>query len=160
MSNNQTAYFYQLLRLSLGLTQEFHDDLDTEMWRWLYHTAVRQSVAGICYEGICMLPNEKKPHVEIAMQWLCEAETTRGANELQYQEVARLTRTVAEKGRKTVILKGQANARLYPNKFSRQPGDVDLWIEGGRESVISLLMEMDLLDSLSNTSVEGGATAT
>lgn len=160
MSNNQTAYFYQLLRLSLGLTQEFLNDLDTEMWRWLYHTAVRQSVTGICYEGICMLPNEKKPPVEIAMQWLCEAETTRGANELQYQEVARLTRTFAEKGRKTVILKGQANARLYPNKFSRQPGDVDLWIEGGRESVISLLMEMDLLDSLSNTSVEGGATAT
>ena len=37
------------------------------------------------------------------------------------------------------ILKGQANARLYPDKFSRETGDIDIWVEGGRESVLALL---------------------
>ena len=36
----------------------------------------------------------------------------------------------------TFTLKGQANARLYPDKLSRQPGDIDLWVEGGYKSVV------------------------
>ena len=73
------------------------------------------------------------------MQWASEAESIRGLNELLYQEAARLTRKFAEKGRRTAILKGQANARLYPDKYARQPGDIDIWAEGGRESVLALL---------------------
>ena len=73
------------------------------------------------------------------MQWASEAESIRGLNEQLYQEAARLTRKFAEKGRRTAILKGQANARLYPDKYARQPGDIDIWAEGGRESVLALL---------------------
>jgi hypothetical protein len=131
--------FYKLLRLSLRLTQEFPVDVSAETWRRLYQTAVRQSLVGICYQGVCLLPEGSKPPVEIAMQWASEAESIRGLNELLYQEAARLTRKFAEKGRRTAILKGQANARLYPDKYARQPGDIDIWAEGGRESVLALL---------------------
>lgn len=34
---------------------------------------------------------------------------------------------VEEKGHRTAILKGQANARLYPDKYARQPGDIDIF---------------------------------
>ena len=27
----------------------------------------------------------------------------------------------------------------YPDKYARQPGDIDIWVEGGRESVLALL---------------------
>ena len=131
--------FYKLLRLSLRLTQEFPVDVSAEAWRRLYQTAVRQSLVGVCYQGVCQLPEDSKPTVEIAMQWASEAESIRGLNELLYQEAARLTRKFAEKGRRTAILKGQANARLYPDKYARQPGDIDIWAEGGRESVLALL---------------------
>jgi hypothetical protein len=131
--------FYKLLRLSLRLTQEFPVDVSAETWRRLYQTAVRQSLVGICYQGVCLLPEGSKPPVEIAMQWASEAESIRGLNELLYQEAAQLTRKFAEKGRRTAILKGQANARLYPDKYARQPGDIDIWAEGGRESVLALL---------------------
>ena len=131
--------FYKLLRLSLRLTQEFPVDVSAETWRRLYQTAVRQSLVGICYQGVCLLPEGSKPPVEIAMQWASEAESIRGLNEQLYQEAARLTRKFAEKGRRTAILKGQANARLYPDKYARQPGDIDIWTEGGRESVLALL---------------------
>ena len=88
--------------------------------------AVRHTLVGVCYQGVCLLPDEKKPAMEIAMQWASEAESIHGLNELLYQESARLTREFAERGRKTAILKGQANARLYPDKYMRQPGDIDI----------------------------------
>jgi hypothetical protein len=48
MSSNHTEYFCQLLRLSLGLTQEFPAEPDGEMWQWLYQTADSQSLIGVC----------------------------------------------------------------------------------------------------------------
>lgn len=131
--------FYQLLRLSLGLSQEFPDGVNADDWRWLYQMAVRQSLVGVCYQGVCQLSGKQQLPVDIAMQWTCEAETIKGLNELLYQEAARLTREFSEKGRQTAILKGQANARLYPEKYARQPGDIDIWVEGGRESVLALI---------------------
>lgn len=136
---NWNEQFYKLLRLSLGLTQEFPVDVDADGWRRLYQTAIRQSLVGVCYQGVCLLPEGSKPPAEIAMQWASEAESIKGMNELLYQEAARLTREFEEKGHRTAILKGQANARLYPDKHARQPGDVDIWVEGGRERVLALL---------------------
>ena len=139
MNHQEEQQFYKLLRLSLRLTQEFPVDVSAEAWRRLYQTAIRQSLVGVCYQGVCQLPEDSKPTVEIAMQWASEAESIKGMNELLYQEAARLTREFAEKGHRTAILKGQANARLYPNKYVRQPGDIDIWVEGGKKSVLALL---------------------
>ena len=100
MNHQEEQQFYKLLRLSLGLTQEFLVDVDADGWRRLYQTAIRQSLVGVCYH--------------------------KGMNELLYQEAARLTREFEEKGHRTAILKGQANARLYPDKHARQPGDIDI----------------------------------
>ena len=154
--------FYKLLCLSLGLSQEFPVVTDDDEWRRLYQTTVRQSLVGVCYKGICLLPKDKMPPLEIAMQWASEAETIRGLNELQYQEAARLTKLFTDQGRRTAILKGQANARLYPNPFSREPGDIDIWVEGGRESVIALALRIGLLDeepSVANAGRRDKATA-
>ena len=71
---NWNEQFYKLLRLSLGLTQEFPVDVDADGWRRLYQTAIRQSLVGVCYQGVCLLPEGSKPPVEIAMQWASEAE--------------------------------------------------------------------------------------
>ena len=131
--------FYQLLRLSLRLTRELPVETDAETWQQLYHTAVRQSLVGVCYQGVCLMPEGNRPPVETALQWATQAETIRGMNGLLYQEAARLTQQFAEKGRRTAILKGQTNARLYPDPYSRQPGDIDIWVEGGKESVLALL---------------------
>ena len=95
--------------------------------------------------------------MEILMQWIGEAETIRGLNEMMNQEAARLTRLFFEQGRKTAILKGQANARLYPDSFSRQPGDIDIWVEGGHDSVVDLLSRMKLINGIGKLLAEGKA---
>ena len=91
---NWNEQFYKLLRLSLGLTQEFPVDVDADGWRRLYQTAIRQSLVGVCYQGVCLLPEGSKPPVEIAMQWASEAESIKGMNELLYQEAARNKRAI------------------------------------------------------------------
>ena len=48
--------------------------MDADGWRRLYQTAIRQSLVGVCYQGVCLLPEGSKPPVEIAMQWVSEAE--------------------------------------------------------------------------------------
>ena len=44
-----------------------------------------------------------------------------------------------KKGFRTCILKGQGNALMYPNAYSRIPGDIDIWVEGGDKRVISFV---------------------
>ena len=146
--------FFQLLRLSFGLTQEPLVGLSNEGWQQLYVTTDQQSLLGVCYAGA----SKQEPPFELAIQWASDAETIRGLNTQLYHEAARLTRLFAEQGHRTAILKGQANARLYPDKFSRQPGDIDIWVDGGRDNVIDLLKRMGLIDKLDKTIIEGNAT--
>lgn len=140
--------FFQLLRLSMGVTEQKDFVATDEDWQWLHEEADRQSLTGIIYGAVAQLPASQQPPMELLIQWICEADVINGKNELLNQESARLTRLFSEQGRKTAILKGQANARLYPDKFARQPGDIDIWVEGGRDSVINLLVSMGLLDEI------------
>jgi hypothetical protein len=94
MNHQEEQQFYKLLRLSLGLTQEFPVEVDADGWRRLYQTAIRQSLVGVCYHGVCLLPEGSKPPVEIAMQWVSEAESIKGMNELLYQGAARNKRAL------------------------------------------------------------------
>lgn len=136
------------------------DALATEVeWTALYRMAKQQSLTGVIYTAVARLAREQQPPLALAMQWASEAETIRGLNGLLNNEAARLTRLFAGAGRRTAILKGQANARLYPDPMSRQPGDIDIWVEGGRKSVIGLLRKMGLVDRLAQTSYEGKASA-
>jgi hypothetical protein len=148
--------FFSLLRTAMT-DEPFEPVSSAQEWSELYEMADRQSVMGVCYTALSRLSGEQKPPLDLMMQWMGEAETIRGLNELQNHEAARLTRLFSEQGRKTAILKGQANARLYPDKLSRQVGDIDIWVEGGHESVVALLTKMGLIDGLGKRMAEGKA---
>ena len=122
-------------------------------WTALYQTARKQSLTGVVYTAVARLDKAQQPPMALAMQWLSEAETISGLNQLLNREAARLTRLFADEGRQTAILKGQANARLYPDKLSRQPGDIDIWVEGGKDSVIALLEQMRLIEGIGKSAI-------
>lgn len=143
---NQNEIFYSLLRLSLGIAHDFPTDVSADAWQHLYEMSVKQCLVGVCYQGVSQLPPTQQPPIQLAMQWACEAEAIRGMNIQQNEEAARLTQLFAAEGRKTAILKGQANARLYPDKLSRTPGDIDIWVEGGRDNVIDLIKKMGMMN--------------
>ena len=150
--------FFALLRLAM--TGEQFDSVPTaEEWSEFYQMAGIQSVTGVCFTASPRLPKAQQPPVELMVRWMGEAEDIRRMNELQNQEAARLTRLFTEAGRRSAILKGQANARLYPDRLSRQVGDIDIWVEGGKKGVVALLMELGLVTELGSTSVDGKPTA-
>ena len=147
-SNILEQQFFQLMRQSMGLAEQKDFEATAEDWQWLYEEACRQSLTGVIYGAVAQLPADQQPPMKLLIQWICEADVINGKNELHYQESARLTKLFGEAGRRTAILKGQANARLYPDKFLREPGDIDIWVEGGRERVINLLISMGLMEEI------------
>ena len=110
-----------------------------EDWIALYRLAQQQSLTAVVYGAVAQLPASVQPPMKLSLQWMSDAESIRGMNGLLNEEAARLTQQFGNAGRRTAILKGQANARLYPDPMSRQPGDIDIWVEGGRKSVLALL---------------------
>ena len=137
-----------LLRLGLGAESssvDFPQQLDSDEWTRLYSLAKQQSVLGIAFAGIEKLPKESRPPMQLLMRWATEVEAIRGMNTLMNREARRLTQLFETVGRKNAILKGQANARLYPDPGLRQSGDIDIWVEGGRDSINKMLVEMGMV---------------
>lgn len=138
--------FLELLRYALGIVQQFTLKPTPEEWQQLFVEAHRQSLVGVLFDGVNRLRGEQRPPMALTMQWANEAETIRGLNQKLNAESGNLTRLFEAEGHETVILKGQANARLYPNTFSRQPGDIDIWLSGGKEKVIETLTRLGMTD--------------
>ena len=52
-------------------------------------------------------------------------------------------------GLRCCILKGQGNALMYPNPYSRTPGDIDVWIDASRERIMKYASKkFELVDDI------------
>ncbi|SMP47200.1 Uncharacterised nucleotidyltransferase [Fibrobacter sp. UWB10] len=141
---------FELLRFALDTTGElqcFAEAPTDAQWKAIYELAKRQCVRGVAFLGIKKLPENVRPARALLLRWSLDAEAIAGKNKLMDQEGARLTQIFEGAGRKNAILKGQANARLYPDVLSRQAGDIDIWVEGGRKNVSELLYKLNLLNA-------------
>lgn len=134
--------FCRLLQVALGVTHDFPYTPSDVEWLSLFQMAKQQCVLGVAYHAIPLLPQSSRPPRRIVLNWSGVAETVRGVNRLINQEAARYTSLFAERGLRSAILKGAANARLYPDPLSRHGGDIDIWLPGGYDSVEKLLLDM------------------
>ena len=155
---NLNSHFFALLRFSLGIDRNFTLRPTAGEWMQLYEQACKQRLVGVMYEGVSQLPEDCFEPVasnggadpeaympqQLATQWAYDAEVIAGLNDLQNSKATELTTLFEQQGHHTVILKGQANARLYPNPLSRQPGDIDIYVDGGREHVEATLNSLGL----------------
>ena len=143
---------FALLRFSLGIDKEFDCRLTPEQWQLLYAEAERQALRGVLYDGVSRLTQPSAaPPLQLAMKWARNRETLRGLNDLFNREAARLTQLFEAQGHQTAILKGQANARLYPVPDSRQPGDIDIWVDGGRKAIEEMLGKLGMMEGADTT---------
>ena len=76
---------------------------------------------------------------EILLQWMAESQMLEKANVRLNDAAIQVSEWFRKKGFRTCILKGQGNALMYPNPYSRTPGDIDIWVEGGDKRVISFV---------------------
>lgn len=138
--------FFQLLRFSLGIAEEFPTGLTEQQWARLYQLSLKHAIIGVTYTGIERMPAGQRPPIEVTAQWYIDADNIKRMNANLNEEARKVTEMFVEEGRRTAILKGQANARLYPHPESRHPGDIDIWVEGGEEKVLELLRQKGLMD--------------
>ena len=76
---------------------------------------------------------------ELLLQWMAESQMLEKANVRLNDAAIQVSEWFRKKGFRTCILKGQGNALMYPNPYSRTPGDIDIWVEGGDKRVISFV---------------------
>ena len=136
----QQKIFIDFLRFCIGSVKEIPGSLKEADWQELYAIAKKQCLVGILFDGIKKLPAE---HVgmkkELLLQWMAESQMLVKANVRLNDAAIQVSEWFRKKGFRTCILKGQGNALMYPNPYSRTPGDIDIWVEGGDKRVISFV---------------------
>ena len=136
----QQKIFFDFLRFCIGSVKEIPDSLKEADWKELYSIAKKQCLVGVLFDGIKKLPAE---HVgmkkELLLQWMAESQMLEKANARLNDAAIQVSEWFRKKGFRTCILKGQGNATMYPNPYSRTPGDIDIWVEGGDKRVISFV---------------------
>ena len=112
-------------------------------WQQLYSFASKQAILGLCFEGIERLgkeyPEELKRNPigrELLMNWMGMAQQISRQNMKVNTVAGKLFSMLKKDGLRCCILKGQGNALMYPNSYSRTPGDIDVWINASRERIM------------------------
>ena len=136
----QQKIFFDFLRFCIGSAKEIPDSLKEADWKELYAIAKKQCLVGVLFDGIKKLPAE---HVgmkkKLLLQWMAESQMLEKADVRLNDAAIQVSEWFRKKGFRTCILKGQGNALMYPNPYSRTPGDIDIWVEGGDKRVISFV---------------------
>ena len=111
-------------------------------WRQLYTFASRQALLGFCFDGIERLTKEFSEELkqnpmgrDLLMAWMGKAQQIRRQNMKVNVVASKLYSMLREDGLRCCILKGQGNALMYPNAYSRNPGDIDVWVNASREQI-------------------------
>ncbi|MCQ2136527.1 MAG: nucleotidyltransferase family protein [Bacteroidales bacterium] len=134
--------FIELLQLSLGLIDRLSVTPDAQQWEILFRQAKRQSLLGVCFDGVCKLPQEQIPPRELRHKWFVTINKMQAQNKMMCSMAARLTREFNSKGVRSCVLKGVGMASYYPSPLLRQNGDIDIWIDCDRKTAVRLTSEI------------------
>ena len=131
---------FDFLKYCLGGKDNMSNVVANIDWQQLYSFASKQAILGLCFEGVERLgreyPDELKQNPierELLMTWMGKAQQIRRQNMKVNLVASKLYSMFREDGLRCCILKGQGNALMYPNPYSRTPGDIDVWVNTSRE---------------------------
>ena len=104
-------------------------------WQELYLLAKQQGVTAVVFEKIKPLPKEVAPPRGLAMKWLSHSMAIEKQTRMIYQRCADFAQLMHGHGLHTLVLKGVAVSRYYPNPWHREYGDLDCYLyrsDGGK----------------------------
>ena len=140
--NDITAIF-AFLKYCLGYKGDMSRVIAGMNWHELYSFASKQALLGLCFDGIERLgeeyPEELKQNPigrELLMTWMGKTQQIRRQNMKVNAVAGKLFAMLRVDGMRCCVLKGQGNALMYPNPYSRTPGDIDVWIDASRERIM------------------------
>ena len=132
----QQKIFFDFLRFCIGSAKEIPDSLKEADWKEQYAIAKKQALLGVLFHGIRQLPKQLAPEQKLLMQWMVMAEQIRKQNIRLFQDSMKVCQNFGNVGFANCILKGQGNALLYPDPYMRTPGDIDIYLSGGRRKIM------------------------
>ena len=140
---NDITAFFAFLKYCLGYKGNMSRVVAGMDWQMLYSFASKQALLGLCFEGIERLGKEYPEELrlnpigrELLMTWMGKAQQIRRQNMKVNTVASKLFSMLREDGLRCCVLKGQGNALMYSNPYSRTPGDIDVWIDASRERIM------------------------
>lgn len=140
---NDITAFFAFLKYCLGYKGNISRVVDSMDWQMLYSFASKQAILGLCFDGIERLGEENPEELrlnpierELLMTWMGKAQQIRRQNRKVNAVAGKLFSMLKKDGLRCCVLKGQGNALVYPNPYSRTPGDIDAWIDASRERIL------------------------
>lgn len=144
MSGISTS-FIELVRVAIG-NQECLSAIPTkDEWAEMYDMAVKQSLVGVCFVGMSRLIDLADDGFasvgigeELYYNWMGIAAQINMRNETVNRQCVALQKRLSAEGLRSSILKGQGIAALYGENLCgfRQSGDIDIFVDCGREKAI------------------------
>ena len=135
----QQEAFFNFLQFCIGSVEKIPTSIKEADWKVLYAIAKKQALTGVMFHGIKQLPKELAPDAGLLMQWMGMAQKIRQQNIRLFLDSAKVCKKFKDVGFRNCILKGQGNAVLYPDPYMRTPGDIDIYLDGGRERVMQYI---------------------
>jgi len=101
-------------------------------WAGLYKFTRKQALTGVCSP----IPfGGELPPKEVLLEWYATESAIRARNAVLNRRAVELTERLRADGMTCCILKGQGNARLYPDPALRASGDIDVWADADEETL-------------------------
>ena len=139
---NSTSPYFAFLRYCLEKKRNMSRVIAGMNWQALYSFASKQALLGLCFDGIERLGEEYPEELrlnpigrELLVTWMGKAQQIRRQNMKVNVVASKLYSMLREDGLRCCILKGQGNALMYSNAYSRNPGDIDVWVNASREQI-------------------------
>ena len=140
---NDITAFFAFLKYCLEYKGNISRVIAGMNWHGLYSFASKQALQGLCFDGIERLGEEYREELrlnpierELLMTWMGKAQQIRRQNRKVNAVAGKLFSMLKKDGLRCCVLKGQGNALMYPNPYSRTPGDIDVWIHASRERIM------------------------
>ena len=131
--------FFELLQVAVSQRKELSSVPTDEEWEELFQMAKKQSMLGICFQGIENLRKDQCPQRRMIMRWVANSDKVEQKNENTLEGCVKIVKLFRNHGYRSCILKGQGIASYYPNPGRRTSGDIDIWVEGGRKKVLEFI---------------------
>ncbi len=131
--------FFELIRVSIGVSRNLSKPPTNEEWKALYDMAKNQSLVGVCFAGVRRLQLQKHCPKEILyLTWMGVAAKIQQRNEVVNRQCVDLQMRLAADGMSSSVLKGQGVAQMYSEHLRglRQSGDIDVIVDAPKDVVI------------------------
>src|SRR5574344_806900 len=119
--------YFDFIRYSIGDASFDASHFYNMDWCEMYKFARKQSLLGIMYRGVERFGHYEAVDDTILLKLIGASRNIKYKNENLNIKVTEICHSFTSDGFSCCILKGQGNAYMYPDPYSRTSGDIDVW---------------------------------